>query len=118
MCIICNVGTHEYNYRKRQLLRYVHNIKHKWKHEKLEPPVHRDDEEDEEDEEDNQDRENALVKTPEENSEENSEENKSTLLDSNVLLEDQTQLETIEKPNHSQTWTEWALSLFWKSLGY
>ena len=112
------IGTHEYNYRKRQILRYVHNIKHKWKHEKLEPPVHRDEEEDEDDNQDQGIVEKPFEKTPEENSGEDIDENKSTMLNSNVLLEDQTQLETNEKPNPSQTWTEWALSLFWKSLGY
>lgn len=92
---LLGVGTDDRNYRKRQVLRYLHNIKHSWKHEQLEPPVERD-----------EDLEDDAIDAI------------------NVIDADEPQPIEEESPNsedsktESESWMEWAMSLFWKSLGY
>lgn len=73
----------------------MHNVKHRWRHEQLEPPVQRDDDIEEEVE---------LVIPGNSNVETQLVEEKSLNWDAN--------------PQTTQSWSEWIYSLFWKSLGY
>ena len=93
-------------------MRDLHNLKHSLYHEQLEPPVERDDEDEEESE-----LVSASVSStpPSPTPSSNSNSNEQT---------DEPQLATEESPNSENsliqnvTWTEWLVSLFWKSLGY
>ena len=91
-------------------MRDLHNLKHSLYHEQLEPPVERDDEE-EESELVSASVSSTSSPTPSSNSNSNEQT-------------DEPQLATEESPNsenssiQNETWTEWLVSLFWKSLGY
>ena len=76
----------------------MHNIKHRWRHEQLEPPVQRE-EEVEEEEEDIE----IEPKTP---------------MNITQLIENEESRNSDDNLNRSQSWAEWMYSLFWKSLGY
>ena len=103
-------------------MRDLHNLKHSLYHEQLEPPVERDDEEENE-------ISSLFVSSPSTPST-SSPSTPSTSLpspSSNTPSNEQTdepQLATEESPNsenssiQNETWTEWLVSLFWKSLGY
>ena len=98
-------------------MRDLHNLKHSLYHEQLEPPVERDDEEENE-------ISSLFVSST------SSPSTPSTSLPSPSLntpsneQTDEPQLATEESPNsenssiQNETWTEWLVSLFWKSLGY
>ena len=95
-------------------MRDLHNLKHSLYHEQLEPPVERDDEEENE-------ISSLFVSST------SSPSPPSTSPPSNTPSNEQTdepQLATEESPNsenssiQNETWTEWLVSLFWKSLGY
>lgn len=98
-------------------MRDLHNLKHSLYHEQLEPPVERDDEEENE-------ISSLFVSST------SSPSPPSTSLPSPSLntpsneQTDEPQLATEESPNsenssiQNETWTEWLVSLFWKSLGY
>ena len=102
-------------------MRDLHNLKHSLYHEQLEPPVERDDEEE---------NEISSLFVSSTSSPSTSPSTPSTSLpspSSNTPSNEQTdepQLATEESPNsenssiQNETWTEWLVSLFWKSLGY
>ena len=103
-------------------MRDLHNLKHSLYHEQLEPPVERDDEEENEI--------SSLFVSSTSSPSTSSPSPPSTSLpspSSNTPSNEQTdepQLATEESPNsenssiQNETWTEWLVSLFWKSLGY
>ena len=98
-------------------MRDLHNLKHSLYHEQLEPPVERDDEE-----------ENEISSLFVSSTSSPSPPSTSfPSLSSNTPSNEQTdepQLATEESPNsenysiQNETWIEWLVSLFWKSLGY
>ena len=100
-------------------MRDLHNLKHSLYHEQLEPPVERDDEEENEI--------SSLFVSSTSSPSPPSTSSPSTSPSSNTPSNEQTdepQLATEESPNsenssiQNETWTEWLVSLFWKSLGY
>lgn len=100
-------------------MRDLHNLKHSLYHEQLEPPVERDDEEENEI--------SSLFVSSTSSPSTSSPSPPSTSPSSNTPSNEQTdepQLATEESPNsenssiQNETWTEWLVSLFWKSLGY
>lgn len=105
-------------------MRDLHNLKHSLYHEQLEPPVERDDEDEEESElvsasvssTSSPTSSSTSVSSP-------SPPTPSSNSNSNEQT-DEPQLATEESPNSENssiqnvTWTEWLVSLFWKSLGY
>ena len=95
-------------------MRDLHNLKHSLYHEQLEPPVERDDEEE---------NEISSLFVSSTSSPSTSLPSPSSNTPSNEQT-DEPQLATEESPNsenssiQNETWTEWLVSLFWKSLGY
>ena len=95
-------------------MRDLHNLKHSLYHEQLEPPVERDDEEE---------NEISSLFVSSTSSPSTSLPSPSSNTPSNEQT-DESQLATEESPNsenssiQNETWTEWLVSLFWKSLGY
>ena len=95
-------------------MRDLHNLKHSLYHEQLEPPVERDDEEE---------NEISSLFVSSTSSPSTSLPSPSLNTPSNEQT-DEPQLATEESPNsenssiQNETWTEWLVSLFWKSLGY
>ena len=109
-------------------MRDLHSLKHSLYHEQLEPPVEREDEDEEESElvsvsvsstssptSPSTSISSSSPSTPPPTPSSNSNSNEQT---------DEPQLATEESPNsenssiQNETWTEWLVSLFWKSLGY
>ena len=97
-------------------MRDLHNLKHSLYHEQLEPPVERDDEEENE-------ISSLFVSSTSPSTPSTSLPSPSSNTPSNEQT-DELQLATEESPNsenssiQNETWTEWLVSLFWKSLGY
>ena len=97
-------------------MRDLHNLKHSLYHEQLEPPVERDDEEENE-------ISSLFVSSTSPSTPSTSFPSPSSNTPSNEQT-DEPQLATEESPNsenssiQNETWTEWLVSLFWKSLGY
>ena len=97
-------------------MRDLHNLKHSLYHEQLEPPVERDDEEENE-------ISSLFVSSTSPSPPSTSLPSPSSNTPSNEQT-DEPQLATEESPNsenssiQNETWTEWLVSLFWKSLGY
>ena len=97
-------------------MRDLHNLKHSLYHEQLEPPVERDDEEENE-------ISSLFVSSTSPSTPSTSLPSPSLNTPSNEQT-DESQLATEESPNsenssiQNETWTEWLVSLFWKSLGY
>lgn len=97
-------------------MRDLHNLKHSLYHEQLEPPVERDDEEENE-------ISSLFVSSTSPSTPSTSLPSPSSNTPSNEQT-DEPQLATEESPNsenssiQNETWTEWLVSLFWKSLGY
>ena len=97
-------------------MRDLHNLKHSLYHEQLEPPVERDDEEENE-------ISSLFVSSTSPSTPSTSFPSPSLNTPSNEQT-DEPQLATEESPNsenssiQNETWTEWLVSLFWKSLGY
>lgn len=97
-------------------MRDLHNLKHSLYHEQLEPPVERDDEEENE-------ISSLFVSSTSPSTPSTSLPSPSLNTPSNEQT-DEPQLATEESPNsenssiQNETWTEWLVSLFWKSLGY
>ena len=98
-------------------MRDLHNLKHSLYHEQLEPPVERDDEEE------NEISSLFVSSTSSPSPPSTSLPSPSSNTPSNEQT-DEPQLATEESPNsenssiQNETWTEWLVSLFWKSLGY
>ena len=98
-------------------MRDLHNLKHSLYHEQLEPPVERDDEEE------NEIWSLFVSSTSSPSPPSTSFPSPSSNTPSNEQT-DEPQLATEESPNsenssiQNETWTEWLVSLFWKSLGY
>lgn len=74
----------------------MHNVKHRWRHEQLEPPVQRDEEGEEEIERN----------TP------------TSVMVETQLIEKEESRNSDANLHSTQSWIEWMYSLFWKSLGY
>ena len=97
-------------------MRDLHNLKHSLYHEQLEPPVERDDEEENE-------ISSLFVSSTSPSTPSTSLPSPSSNTPSNEQT-DEPQLATEESPNsenssiQNETWIEWLVSLFWKSLGY
>ena len=97
-------------------MRDLHNLKHSLYHEQLEPPVERDDEEENE-------ISSLFVSSTSPSTPSTSLPSPSSNTPSNEQT-DELQLATEESPNsenssiQNETWTEWLVSLFWKSLSY
>lgn len=105
-------GMDDRNYRKRQLMRYLHNIEHSWKHEKLEPPVEREEEDS---------LINVTIEEPVENSVITSNSINSVTVRSDIdesQIDNESTLKSEKSLSTIEAWIEWAISLFWKALGY
>lgn len=107
-------GMDNRNYRKRQLMRYLHNIEHSWKHEKLELPVERE-------EEDSMINDLTIEEPVDGNSISTSNSTTNITMRSEIdesQLDNEGTLKSEESLSTAETWLEWVVSVFWKALGY